>query len=92
MDYKLVFTKNAEKDIEKLDREQAVRILKKVNSFLSLNHPLEKAKKLTGFDIDTYRYRVGDYRIVFRLDRKTGELVVLVVLRIAHRKEVYKKI
>ena len=92
MEYKLAFTRSAEKDLSRIDKKQAVKVLKKVNAFLLTVNPLEKAKKLKGFDLDTYRYRVGDYRVVFRLDRKTGKLVVLVVLRVAHRKEVYKKV
>jgi len=46
----------------------------------------------TGFETDTYRFRVGDYRVVFRLDPQNQQLVVLVVLRVRHRKEVYKNL
>lgn len=90
MVYKLVYTKTAEKDLDQIDRSQAVKILKKVNEYMGMRDPLLKAKKLKGFDVDTYRYRVGDYRVVFRLDKNSGEIVILVVLKIAHRKEVYK--
>ena len=91
MEYKLVFTRLAEKDLSRIDKKQAIKILRKINTFFLTVNPLDKAKKLKGFDLDTYRYRVGDYRVVFRLDKKTGRLIVLVVLRIAHRKAVYRK-
>jgi len=90
MDYRLVYTKSSQQDLEKLDDKIAKRILTKMKEFLSLEDPLIKAKKLKGFEIDTYRFRVGDYRVIFRLDPKNGKLVVLVVLKIAHRREVYK--
>ncbi len=47
------------------------------------------AKKLKGFKIATYRFRVGVYRVIFRKDQKTKRLVILTVLRVAHRREVY---
>lgn len=89
MDYRLVYTKSAEKDLDGIDKNQAIKILLKVNGFLRLQDPLVKAKKLKGFELDTYRFRVGDYRVVFRLDKESGKIVVLIVLKIAHRKDVY---
>lgn len=90
MDYRLVYTKSAEKDLDGIDKNQAIKILLKVNDFLRLQDPLVKAKKLKGFELDTYRFRVGDYRVVFRLDKESGKIVVLIVLKIAHRKDVYR--
>ena len=92
MVYSLVYTDQAEKDLARLDRSLAVRILKKVDSFVKLSNPFVKAKSLRGFEMPTYRFRVGDYRVVFRKDEKNNCLVVLIVLRVAHRKEVYKKL
>lgn len=92
MVYKLVYTEIAEKDLARIDRSNAVKILKKVDEYVGLKNPLIKAKKLKGFELDTYRFRVGDYRVIFRLDEATGNLVILVVIKIAHRKEVYKKV
>lgn len=92
MVYKLFYTHSAEKDLSRIDKKQAAKILIKVDEHLKLPNPLLKAKKLKGFDTDTYRFRVGDYRVIFRLDGKTGVLVVLVVLKISHRKDAYKEI
>ena len=90
MVYDLVYTNQAQRDLRRLDRVMAARILRKIDYFLGLSDPLSQAKQLTGFEIPTYRFRVGDYRIVFRKDQKNNCLVVLVMLRIAHRKEVYR--
>lgn len=92
MDYKVVYTNSAEHDLERLEEQTAIRVLKKVDHYSKLKNPLLKAKKMKGFDQDTYRFRVGDYRVVFRLDKKSGELIILVVLRIKHRKEIYKSL
>lgn len=92
MGYKVVYTKLSQKDLDKLDPSIARRILKKVNEFSKQIDPLEFAKKLTGFVLDTYRFRVGDYRVVFRLDARSQQLVILVILRVRHRKEVYKNL
>lgn len=92
MDYKLVYTKLSQKDLDKLDPLLVRRILKKLNEFCKRTDPLKFAKKLTGFIIDTYRFRVGDYRVVFRLDPQNQQLVILVVLRVRHRKEVYRNL
>jgi len=91
MDYRVIYTSSSQKDLKRLDSSVAQRVLKKVNEYSKLDNPMSKAKKLKGFEIDTYRFRVGDYRVVFRQDLKTKKLVVLVVLRVAHRKEVYDK-
>lgn len=92
MDYKVVYTRLSQKDLDRLDPSIVRRILKKVDEFSKRPEPLEFAKKLTGFVIDTYRFRVGDYRVVFRLDPQNQQLVILVVLRVRHRKKVYKNL
>lgn len=91
MVYSLVYTNQAEKDLARIDKSMALRILKKMDSLVKLANPMVKAKQLTGFDVPTYRFRVGDYRIVFRKNPKTNCLVILVVLSVAHRKEVYRQ-
>jgi mRNA interferase RelE/StbE len=88
MIYKFVFTKSAEKDLDKMPQSSRKRIL----SFLeksSKENPFLKAKKLKSLDYAAFRLRVGDYRVVFRVDPESQVVVVLIVLRIAMRKEIY---
>lgn len=92
MDYKVVYTKLSQKDLDRLDPSIVRRILKKVDEFSKHTDPLEFAKKLNRFVFDTYRFRVGDFRVVFRLDPQSKQLVILVVLRVRHRKEVYRNL
>ena len=84
MKYGLLYTRRAEKDILKLDPEIKERIGKSLLRFSK--DPLKFAEKLTDSSLGTYRFRVGDYRVVFDL-----EGVEIVVLRVGHRKEIYKK-
>ena len=47
--------------------------------------PLKHAEKLTDSQLGSYRFRVGDYRIIFDLVESE-----IVVLRIGHRREIYR--
>jgi len=82
MVYKFAFTKSAEKDLERICDTTSKRILGKIKGFLHLRDPLSVAKKLIGFDLPTYRFRVGNYRVVFRINEKSNRLVILLVIRI----------
>lgn len=85
----LRFTAHALKDLELLDKKVAARIIDKLDWFVIQPDPFFYAKKLAHSDFGTYRFRVGDYRILFDIEEKTGNLVILLVLRVKHRKEVY---
>jgi len=83
MKYHLLYTKTAFEDIKKLDIIVKKRIKKKLEQF-SVS-PLQHAKKLINSAIGTYRWRAGNYRIVFDIDKNN-----IIILRIGHRKEIYK--
>ncbi|KKQ43245.1 MAG: addiction module antitoxin [Microgenomates group bacterium GW2011_GWC1_37_8] len=83
MSYKILYTKSAYKDIKKLDSVTKKRIKKGIEKYISA--PVINARKLTNPRIGSYRWRVGNYRIVFDIDDRT-----IVVLRIRHRKESYR--
>ncbi|MBU3955081.1 type II toxin-antitoxin system RelE/ParE family toxin [bacterium] len=81
MKYTLVYTARAVRDIEILDTLVKKRMAEKI---LQLKEsPLKKAKKLIHSKIGSYRYRIGDYRIVFDLAGKN-----IVILRAGHRREI----
>ena len=85
--FKLRFLGRAVDDLVKLDRPQQ-KIIKEKLLILAENPEALKnnIKRLSGTDKDLYRLRVGSYRVIFKKDK--NELVILVV-RIGHRKEVY---
>lgn len=77
----------AVKELTKLDKPIARRILKAVDALRDQPRP-SGARQLVGFP-GLWRIRVGDYRVVYTI--KDAELVVL-ALRVAHRSEVYRNI
>jgi len=83
MNYKVVYTKSAFKDIKKLDQVAKRKIKNKIEAYLQ--NPTSNAKRLTNPKIGTYRWRAGNYRIVFDIKNKT-----VVILRMGHRREIYR--
>lgn len=72
--------------MRKLSEPDKKRILREIGSLEDDPHP-SGAKKLQGVD-SLWRIRVGSYRVVYEIpDAK----LPLLVLRIAHRKDVYRK-
>jgi len=82
-DYTLVYTKRAASDIDKLDTLSRKRLGKRMVDLQG--DPAGKSRKLTNSKIGTYRYRIGDYRVVFDLAGKK-----VVILRVGHRMEIYR--
>ena len=83
MAYKLVYTKSSAKQIRKLDIVAKKRIKKKLE-LLKLK-PTYYATRLTNKHTGQYRWRVGNYRIVFDINGKN-----IVVLKVGHRRDIYK--
>lgn len=82
------YTDRALTDLGDLDKRTAGRIFDKVDFYCLQTNPLQYAKKLVNFPLGTYRFRVGDYRVVFDLDNK-GNIIILVILAVRHRREAY---
>ena len=82
--YAVRFKVSAEKELARLPVTIQARVVEAVRA-LSLVPKPPGVKKLKGWD-DSYRVRVGDYRIVYQLLEKE---VVIYVVRIAHRSSVY---
>ena len=84
MKYNLVYTKRAVRDIKKLDNTIKKRVGKTLLKYK--DKPLDFAEALKSSDLGTYRFRMGDYRVIFDIERND-----VVVLRVGHRREIYKK-
>ncbi len=76
----------AAKDLKSLDIRTQKRIIKKLKFYLNSNDPLAYSKKLADSEDGDYRWRIGNYRAVFDIKNDTIKL-----LRVQHRREVYKK-
>lgn len=84
MKYLLVYTHRAIKDIDTLDTSVKQRIGKTLQRYEQ--NPLAHAEPLKQFELGSYRFRIGDYRVVF--DLKGPEIIVL---RVGHRRDIYKR-
>ncbi|MFN8943747.1 MAG: type II toxin-antitoxin system RelE family toxin [Pseudobdellovibrionaceae bacterium] len=82
--YKILFHRDFEKEIKKIPKKDVMRILEAIGS-LATNPYQMGSQKLSGSD--AYRIRIGLYRVVYRIS--DGELIMF-ILKVAHRKDVYK--
>ncbi|MEX2722199.1 MAG: type II toxin-antitoxin system RelE/ParE family toxin [Candidatus Wukongarchaeota archaeon] len=84
--YKVLWKKSAERDLRNIDLQQIPRIIKAVESLEDDPFP-PQSRKLRGSK-QTYRIRVGDYRIIYQADIKAK---VVIIYHIRHRKVTYRK-
>lgn len=87
MTYKIVFTERAKKQLKKIDKYTASLII----GWLEKNvegstNPRIHGKGLTQNKSGQWRYRIGDYRVICEIQ---DEKVIVLVLEIGHRKEIY---
>ncbi len=92
--YKLEFHPAAKKELDKLDKQIKIYIVQSLSLFIEAYTPeyeLElmhqsKVKKLKGEWKGFYRLRLRNYRVIYE---KIDDRLVIHIIRIAHRKEVY---
>lgn len=83
-DSKYQFTSYARKRLKKLPADTQVRIVKKIKYFCTTN-PMVYADKLTDRQTGEFRFRVGNYRVVFDIDDN-----LITILDVGHRREIYR--
>jgi mRNA interferase RelE/StbE len=84
--YTIEFSERAAKSLEKLPRSVFDRISKATDGLETTPRP-HGCKKLEG-EIDTYRIRVGDYRVIYRV---VDRMLFILVIDVDHRSRVYRK-
>ena len=84
MEYKIVWSLKAAKQMERLDRSIAKRIYEKVDQLRQ--NPERYVEKLVRYPY--YRLRVGDFRLI--LDIQSQTLIVL-ILKVGHRINIYER-
>lgn len=83
--YEIIFSEKFEEVFEKLDvllRKRILKVLERVRF-----RPFSYFKKLVGKD--AYKLRVGDYRVIADID---GNKLVILLLKVGHRKNIYKNL
>lgn len=87
MRYTVFYEERAAKELAKIDRPYQLLIKKKIeqlaDDFESISGNL---KPLQG-EYDYFRLRVGSYRVIFHKDARK---IMITIVRIGHRREVYK--
>ena len=82
----IIFSERARKEWSRLEPTVQKQLQKKIAFYIESGQPLKFAEKLQDPALGEYRFRIGDYRIVFDLEGNT-----IFVLRVGHRKEIYKQ-
>ena len=90
--YRIFETAEFLKRIEKLDHQNKIFIKKKLTSYVYPQIKLEpflgkNIKKLREYVPDTWRYRIGKFRIFYTLEQ---EEKIIYILTIDHRKDTYR--
>ena len=86
MVYKVVYLDQIEEDLKKLDKSTVKKILARIETYLACD-PKELGKPLKGEFQGYWRYRWGDYRVIYKISERE---ILILVLRISNRKDVYR--
>jgi mRNA interferase RelE/StbE len=84
LEYELVYTERAARDIAKLDQAARERIKKTLERYKE--SPFDYARKMVDPKLGSYRFRIGEYRVIFDIE---GDQIV--ALRVGHRREIYRR-
>jgi len=85
--FRVILTPEAQQDIRRLDPSLQTRILDKL-AWMGENARFLRHQSLQGREWEgCFRYRVGNYRIIYTMDQSAEELTVL---KVGHRRQVYE--
>ena len=85
--YKLELAKSVTKDLKKIAHAMHNSLIASIENLTDNPFPEKKYKKLKG-TLNTFRLRVGDYRIIYDVDET---LMQIKVYRVRHRKDIYRQ-
>ncbi len=83
--YEVYLERAAERDLRRLSAKTFGRIIPEIRALANSPRP-KGCRKITGSRND-WRIRVGDYRVIYEIDEKAS---VVRVMRVRHRREVYR--
>jgi len=84
--FRVILTPEAQQDIRRLDPALQTRILNKLE-WMGENARLLRHQALQGREwAGCFKYRIGDYRIIYQMDQPAEKLIVL---KAGHRRDVY---
>ncbi len=86
MAWKIEWDKKALKQLESLEATVRKKIHDYIKKLIANNNPRSFGKGLTGDKSGWWRYRIGNYRVICRLE---DHRLVVVIIAVGHRKEIY---
>ena len=84
--YRVVYSDQIEKDLKRVDKAVIKKILDRIEKYLAQD-PTKLGKALKGNFQGYWRYRWGDYRVIYKISEKE---ILIVILRLSHRKSSYE--
>lgn len=88
MSWTIEYTRTAETQLRKLDKQAARRILDYLDDKIApLENPRTRGKALSGPLGELWRYRVGDYRVLCEIQ---DNIMRILVVEAGHRRQIYK--
>ena len=83
----VIVPEKVKKILRKMDKSVSSKIISYLDEVSKLENPRSRGKGLTSDKAGIWRYRVGDYRILCNI---VDEKLIITVIKIDHRSEVYK--
>ncbi|MDK2770461.1 MAG: type II toxin-antitoxin system RelE/ParE family toxin [Sphingomonas sp.] len=87
MGWTLEFDAAARKQLRKLPRDVGERIFAALEQIAGQDDPRQRGTAMVGDRSGHWRYRIGDYRIIARIE---DARLVIVVIAVGHRREIYR--
>ena len=85
--YKIEISSTAEKALKKVPKKDLVKIVESIQVLSVTPYP-DGCRKLAGEE-STYRIRQGNYRIIYEVE---GKKLIVLILKIGHRKDIYRNL
>ena len=84
MEYIVLYHPGIKKDLKNINKKDLEKFFNIINTKLVLNPYI--GKKLQGKYTDLWRFRIGNYRIIYSIDKRKLKILIL---RFRHRKDIY---
>ena len=90
MTWTVRFEREARNELRKIASKDAVRIKRYfAERVVGADDPRQLARRLAGGPPELWRFRIGDFRAIARIE---GDVLVVLVLSVGHRRDVYRRL
>ena len=89
MSFRVEFTESARRELKKLDKyTQKIILLWLKKNLDGCDNPRAHGKALTADRVGQWRYRIGDYRVIAKIE---DDRLIILVIALGHRREIYNR-